>query len=85
MHDHDLDDFVAFINEEIIAIASFPMKSARPLAPSYRTKPILKRKRISIGTAKMISGKPGSRHQIISVHSNKPVCMRAGTAVTGHS
>jgi hypothetical protein len=32
------------------------MRRARRLAPSYRAKRILKRKRISVGTAKMISG-----------------------------
>jgi hypothetical protein len=46
MQDRGLDDFVASTDEEIAAIAAFFHEDARRPAASYRTKRILKRKRM---------------------------------------
>jgi hypothetical protein len=56
MQDHDLGDFVAFTDEEIADIVAFlheERETASPVVPNETT---LKRKRILIGTAKMVPG-----------------------------
>jgi hypothetical protein len=56
MQDHDLDDFGAFTDEEIAAIAAFLHEERETASPVVPDEPMLKRKRISIGTAQIISG-----------------------------
>jgi hypothetical protein len=85
MQDHALDDFVAFTGEEIAAIAAFlheERETARPVVPDETD--TQKEEDIDWEGEENI-GRPRPRHQILSVYSNKPVCMRAGIAVTGHS
>jgi hypothetical protein len=71
MQDHNLDDFVAFTDEEIAAIAAClheERKTASPIVPDETN--TQEEEDIDWDGEDDIG-----HHQILSVHSNKPVCM----------